>query len=174
MKFLSMLFLGLSLTAFAGGGRPLPTAEHVDIERYLGRWYAVSSLPQFFTRNCQGQTADYGLINTQTISVVNTCLKKNGKTSNIKGQAVVANSRTNAELIVTFNSFFTRLFRVRGDYTIIRLDPDYRHVLVGDKARSSLWILSRASSMPEAEYESYVATARELGFPVDELVMSKF
>lgn len=172
MKMLA-LFLFFSIQANAGGGRDLPTAKHVDIERYLGRWYAVTSLPQFFTRNCIGQTADYGLINEQTISVLNTCIKKKG-TSDIKGEAVVVNTETNAELVVTFDSFFTRLFRVKGDYTIIRLDPEYRYALVGDKKRNSLWLLSRTKEVPEADYADYVKTAEELGFPVEKLIRSKF
>lgn len=172
MKALTLFLLAFHLTAFAGG-RDLPTADHVEIDRYLGKWYAISALPQFFTRKCVAQTADYGLINSQTISVLNTCLKKRGK-STISGQAVVKNAQTNAELIVTFNSFFTRLFRVRGDYTIIKLDPQYRYVLVGDHKRSSLWILSREKEMPESDYAEYVALAKELGFATDRLVRSQF
>lgn len=173
MKTLMILLLTLSYGACAGGSRELPTADHVDIERYLGKWYAISSLPQFFTRNCIGQTAEYGLINSQTISVINTCLKKKG-TSDIEGQAVVKNAATNAELIVTFNSFFTRLFRVKGDYTIVKLDSEYRYVLVGDKKRKSMWILSRTKTMPEAKYTEYVNFAHENGFPVEKLVLSRF
>lgn len=171
MKLLFIL-LFVSCTSVAGG-RDLPTADFVDIERYLGRWYAVASLPQFFTRNCVGQTADYGAVNSQTISVLNTCLKEKGK-STIKGEAVVKNAQTNAELIVTFDSFFTRLFRVKGDYTIIRLDPEYRYVLVGSKDRKSLWVLSRTTVMPESELNTYLSEAKELGFPVKKIVRSKF
>lgn len=170
---MKILVLFISCTSFAGNGKPLPTADFVDIERYLGRWYAVTSLPQFFTRNCKGQIADYGLINPQTISVINTCVKKNGK-STIRGEAVVKNATTNAELVVTFDTFFTRLLRVKGDYTIIRLDPKYQHVLVGSKDRKSLWLLSRTTELPEERIESYVAFADELGFPVKRLVRSEF
>ncbi len=172
MKIIFMLLLVLSCSSFAGG-RDLPTAEYVDISRYLGKWYAISSLPQFFTRNCVAQTADYGVINEQTISVVNTCLKKKGK-SQISGQAVVKNAATNAELIVTFNSFFTRLLRVKGDYTIVKLDSEYRYVLVGDHKRKSMWILSRTPVMPEALYQEYVSFAEAQGFPVKKLILSKF
>lgn len=172
MKIL-ILLLVISCNTFAGNGKPLPTADFVDVERYLGRWYAVTSLPQFFTRSCKGQTADYGLLNSQTISVVNTCLKEKGK-SIIRGEAVVKNAATNAELVVTFDNFFTRLLRVKGDYTIIRLDPEYKHVLVGSKDRKSLWLLSRTAELSEEVIGSYVSLAEELGFPVKKLVRSKF
>lgn len=163
----------LFILSCATNAKPLPTAENVQIERYIGKWYTISSLPQFFTRNCIGQTADYQIINSQTISVLNTCLKKNGK-SEIKGQAVVVNAATNAELEVTFNSFFTRLLRVKGDYTIVKLDKDYRYVLVGSKDRKSLWVLSRTKTMPLEQYLEYVNFAKNNGFKTAKLEFSKF
>jgi apolipoprotein D and lipocalin family protein len=153
--------------------RELPTVAQVEINRYVGKWYAISALPQFFTRKCLAQTADYAVINEQTISVLNTCLKGKGKTT-IEGQAVVTNAASNAELEVTFNSFFTRLFRVKGDYNIIALDEKYENVVVGTRDRKSLWIMSRSPNMDQATYTKYVALVRELGFPVENLIISKF
>lgn len=172
MKSVISLFMFLfSLVSFASS--PLPTADHVNIEKYIGKWYAISAMPQFFTRNCKAQTAEYAIINPQTVSVLNTCIKGKGKTT-IEGQAVVVNSQTNAELEVTFNNFFTRLFRVKGDYTIIKLDKDYKYVLVGSKDRKSLWILAREKTMPEAIYNGYVDYAKANKFPVEKLKKSEF
>jgi apolipoprotein D and lipocalin family protein len=151
----------------------LPTVSSVSIERYVGKWYSIAALPQFFTRKCIGQTADYKIIGPQTISVLNTCFKKNGS-STISGKAVVLNTATNAELEVTFDSFFTRLFRVKGEYNIIKLDKDYKFVLVGTSDRDSLWIMSRTPIMPTEEYDAYVKSAAALGFPVEKLERSKF
>lgn len=171
MKTISVLFL--ALFAFTTFAQTLPTAEYVDVSRYVGKWYAISSLPQFFTRNCKAQTAEYGVINEQSISVINTCLKSKG-TSVIKGEAVVKNAVTNAELIVTFNNFFTRLFRVKGDYTIIKLDKDYQYVMIGSKNRKSLWIMSRSTEMPEEVLNEYLKLAQDLNFKVEDMVLSKF
>lgn len=172
-KILPIFIFVLSFSACASNSTPLPTAEHVDIERYVGKWYALSALPQFFTRNCVAQTAEYAIINPQTISVVNTCIQAR-KITDITGQAVVLNAATNAELEVTFNNFFTRLFRVKGDYTIIKLDADYRYVLVGSRDRKSLWILAREKVMAPEIYESYVQFAAQNGFPIAKLVKSQF
>lgn len=163
----------LSLGACASTVSPLPTAESVDIERYVGRWYSISALPQTFTKNCLSQTADYSIINEQTISVLNTCVKAK-KMTTISGRAVVVNASTNAELEVTFDNFFTRFFRVKGDYTIMKLDRAYQYVLVGSKDRKSLWILARETSMPDALYENYVQFAKKNGFDVSKLKKSEF
>jgi apolipoprotein D and lipocalin family protein len=174
MKNVLALIFTLSMVACAfAKGNQLPTADYVDINNYIGKWYAISSLPQFFTRNCIAQTADYDIINPQSISVLNTCLKSKGKNT-IQGQAVVTNAQTNAELEVTFNSFFTRLFRVKGDYNIIKLDSNYRYVMIGSNNLKSLWIMSRETSMPAEVYADYVKLAKELGFKTEKLELSKF
>jgi apolipoprotein D and lipocalin family protein len=162
----------LSLNAFAYSA--LPTAEHVDVNQYIGKWYAVTSLPQFFTRKCVAQTADYAIKSANSISVLNTCIKKNGSTKTISGQAVIVNTQTNAELEVTFNNFWTKLFRVKGDYTIIKLDESYSTVLVGSRDRKSLWILSRTPYINEDVKNEYVAFAKAAGFETSKLIDSKF
>ena len=172
MKLVMSLVLTLfSLGAFA---KDLTTASYVDVSRYVGKWYAHYSLPQFFTRKCLGQTAEYEVIDAKTISVLNTCLKAK-KDTTIKGQAVVTNATSNAELIVTFNNFFTRLFRVKGDYNIIKLDENYEYVLVGSRDRKSLWLMSRSSvEIPAEVVKEYLDLAKKEGFNTDKLVKSHF
>jgi apolipoprotein D and lipocalin family protein len=171
----NILFAFILLTSvIASAGEVLPTPSNVDVGRYIGKWYAVSSLPQFFTRTCVGQTAEYGIINANTISVLNTCIKKSGRTTDIKGQAVVTDPQTNARLQVTFNNFFTRLFRVKGEYVIIRLSEGYDTVLVGSTNRKSLWILSRIPNIDPEVLEDFKLTAKNLGFNTKKLIDSKF
>lgn len=170
-KLIHILALLLSLSVFA---EDLPTERNVDVARFVGKWYAHYSMPQFFTRNCLGQTAEYKIINEKKISVLNTCLKKKG-VEIIKGQAEVINPGDNSQLIVTFNNFFTRLFRVKGDYNIIKLDTQYEFVLVGSKNRKSLWLMSRSeAAWPQGVKEEYLQLAKDLGFDTSKLVESKF
>lgn len=167
------LFIGLifSTALFA---KPLPSVPQVDVARYVGKWYAHYSLPQFFTRNCLGQTAEYEIINENKISVLNSCIKRRGVTT-ITGQAVVTNPGMNSKLVVTFNNFFTRILRVKGDYTIIKLDDNYEYVLVGSRNRKSLWLMSRSEvAIPEDVRSEYLGYAHELGFATTKLIKSRF
>jgi apolipoprotein D and lipocalin family protein len=170
-KMITLLFLTLSLSAFA---QSITTASNVEVSRYVGKWYAHYSLPQFFTRKCSGQTAEYEIIDAKTISVFNTCLKSKG-IKTINGQAVITNPATNAELMVSFNNFFTRLFRVKGDYNIMKLDPNYEYVLVGSRNRKSLWLMSRSPvEIPENVLNEYLDLANKDGFDTSKLVKSRF
>lgn len=149
-------------------------AKNVDVKRYMGQWNAIAALPQFFTRKCIAQTAEYGILTKNSISVVNTCIKQNGKTTTIDGKAVIKDAPNNAILEVTFNNFFTKLFRVKGDYVIFKLDKNYRYALVGSRNLKSLWLLARQDQVSDEVYDEYVGYAKEIGFDVDQLVDSKF
>ncbi len=169
--FLLIMCLILGTNIQAG---TLSTEDNVDVSRYVGKWYAHYSLPQFFTRKCLGQTAEYEIINDKTISVLNTCLKKKG-VKTITGQATIVNPGINSRLEVTFNNFFTRLFRVKGDYNILKLDEDYQYVLVGSDNKESLWIMSRSDQeIPEAIKDIYFKAATEMGFDTSKLIQSRF
>ena len=170
-KLFVLLLICLSCSSMA---QTITTASNVEVSRYVGKWYAHYSLPQFFTRNCNAQTAEYEIINPKTISVFNTCLKSKG-VQTIKGQAVIINEKTNAELIVTFNNFFTRLFKVKGDYNIMKLDANYEYVLVGSRNRKSLWLMSRSPvEIPETVVQEYLDLAKKDGFDLTKLEKSHF
>jgi len=171
LKNLIVLIL-LSCTSFAND--PLPTADYVDINKYIGKWYSIAALPQFFTRKCEAQTAEYGIRDENSITVLNTCIKDQKIKKTIDGQAIISNANTNAELIVSFNNFWTRLFRVKGDYIIMALDSEYKYVLIGSKSRKGLWIMSRTTTMPKNIYKSYLKIAADNGFKTEKLVLSRF
>jgi apolipoprotein D and lipocalin family protein len=168
------LFFAFSVPAIAKTHSPLPTAKYVDIGQYIGKWYAISALPQFFTKSCVAQSAEYKILSENSISVLNTCFKANGKTTDIKGKAVVVDANTNARLEVTFDNFFTKLFKVKGEYVIIKLDEGYDTVLVGSTDRKSLWILSRTPGMNPEVVVEYKTFARKLGFVVEKMQDSVF
>jgi apolipoprotein D and lipocalin family protein len=170
MKLITFLFALFSINSFAN----LPTVEHVNVSEYVGKWYAISALPQSFTKKCVAQTADYGIKSSNSITVLNTCIKKDGSIKTIEGQAVVTNANSNAELEVTFNNFWTKLFRVKGDYNILKLEADYSVVLVGSNNLKSLWILSRTPYVSDDIKKEYLNYAKSLGFDVEKLVDSKF
>ncbi len=48
------------------------TVSYVDLNRYLGLWYEISSNPTFFNEGLVGTTAEYSLNSDGTIKVVNT------------------------------------------------------------------------------------------------------
>lgn len=145
---------------------PLPTVAHVELERYLGRWYEVARLPVPFEKNCAHVTAEYSRRADGNVQVVNTCHKGsvNGPVSKATGTARPVDA-TNAKLKVQF------FWPFEGDYWILDLDQaDYQYALVGEPSRKSLWLLSRQPQLAPDVRSRLLDRARALGFPLEKLI----
>lgn len=57
-----------------------------------------------------------------------------------------------------------------GGDNVIRLDKDYQYALIAGSKLKYLWILSRTTSIPDDIKESYLATARSIGYKTEELI----
>jgi apolipoprotein D and lipocalin family protein len=157
----------LSLMIFAGAAaslkaedRPLDVVPFVDIQKYLGTWYEIATIPQRFQKGCVGVTADYVLRKDGDIDVVNTCRQGtlDGKVRTARGKAWVVDKKTNAKLKVRFFWPFT------GAYWVIGLDADYKWAIVGNPGRNYLWILSRTPQMDDALYNELLRLIADKGY----------
>jgi len=162
MRALAFLFLMVTLQA-----APPQVVAQVDLARYMGTWHEIAKFPNRFQRGCGCTTATYALRPDGKVAVVNRCRGVDGNPKLAKGWAKVVDPTVPAKLRVTF---FWPFF---GDYWILALDPDYRHVLVGTPNRKYLWILARTPRMEESAYQALVQKAREQGFPVERLVRTE-
>lgn len=139
---------------------PLPTVAYVDPARYIGVWYEIASVPQFFSVGCTCTTATYTLVDATTLGVFNECRLNaaDGPVNAIAGRALVSPATGNARLQVEFLPIF------RAPYWIIALADDYSTVMIGDPTRGSLFILARARTLNATTYTELLAYAGNLGF----------
>ncbi len=157
------LFMGTNLSSASTA--PLTTVDHVDLNRYAGKWYEIARYPNRFQRKCQSDTtATYNIRADGKVQVVNACREKDGKITAASGTAKVVDSATNAKLKVTF------FWPFYGDYWVIGLSPDYQYAIVGEPARKYLWILSRTPTMDEATYQELLRRVESLGYQPENLV----
>jgi apolipoprotein D and lipocalin family protein len=143
---------------------PLTSVSAVDLNRYLGTWYEIYRLPNRFEgTDCVTVSAQYALKDDGNVSVLNTCLKKDGpKVAN--GIAKVVPGSNNSKLKV---SFFRPFY---GDYWVIDLAEDYSWVLVGEPAGKYFWILARQKQLDSKSEEALLAKAEKLGYQRKDLI----
>lgn len=143
----------------------LRTVSHLDLNRYLGKWYEIASFPQSFQKGCTASTANYSLRDDGEIDVLNRCRKgsPDGEEKTAKGRARVVDSVTNAKLEV---SFFRPFW---GDYWVIDIGENYDYAVVGHPSRDYLWILSRTATMEGTVYEAILARLKNQGYEVERL-----
>jgi apolipoprotein D and lipocalin family protein len=160
-----MLLLALAIFSFglawAGAEtKPLAVVPYVDLDRYIGTWYEIATIPQRFQKDCVGVAATYTLRDDGKIDVLNKCRKKtlDGELKEAKGKAWVVDKKTNAKLKVQF------FWPFKGDYWIVELDADYQYAVVGHPGRKYLWILSRVPQMDESLYQDLLQRVANKGY----------
>ena len=142
----------------------LPTVAAVDLNKYAGKWYEISKLPNRFERGLECITATYTLKKNGKVEVKNGGIKtKNGKIQDIKGTAWVPNLSYPGVLKVRF------FWPFAGDYYIMDLDEDYQYALVGSLSRDYLWILCRVPEMSDELYMSLLNKAKDQGFDISKV-----
>lgn len=171
MRYLSFFLITLfSINLFAAThDNTLITETDVDIQKYMGRWYEYARYENSFQKKCRGTIAEYELkkapITKKTyVQVTNSCETASGKLQVGKAKAWVVNKETNATLKVSFVPVLNWFGWFAGDYNILKLGPDYEYALVGDKKRSTFWILTRTKEIPDALYQELLDIAEERGF----------
>ncbi|AZY50518.1 lipocalin family protein [Bordetella avium] len=161
---LSLVLLASGLGLAQAQPAAVRTVDHVDLDRYMGRWYEIAHLPMFFQRNCVGDTtAEYSQNTDGTVSVTNRCRTKNGSIDAATGTATVVADSGNAKLEVSFFRPF------KGDYWIIGLDPEYRWAVVGSPNRKTLWVLARTPELAPADLQQALNIAKSQGYDLSEL-----
>lgn len=163
-KTSALICMVLLFTACSSKNPPLQTVQKVDINRYLGTWYEIARYEHFFEKDCKNVSANYSMIDEQTIKVVNRCTNM---LTNEKKEAIgraYATDDTNSKLKV---SFFRPFY---GDYWVMILDENYDYVVVGTPSREYLWILARKPILDEKIKNEILQKLPTLGFDASKLI----
>lgn len=149
----------------------MTTIAHLDLPRYLGTWYEICRLPmKWEDATARDITATYSLNPDGTIKVDNRCIDAEGNPAQSIGVAT-PQDETNAKLSVSFLPEFLRWIPfTKGDYWVLKLDPDYRIALVGEPSRDYLWLLAREPHLETREETPFLETAVELGYDLSKLI----
>jgi lipocalin len=123
----------------------LPEAViNLDVNNYLGHWINLYASPTNFIFQGYGKclTADYGIINSNNISVLNTQLNINNEIVTIYGYGYYKNISEPGELTVHLNGVPTD-----SPYWVVKLgeivDDQYQYSIVTIPSGISVWVLVR-------------------------------
>lgn len=167
MRSKNILFILITFLITACSSKdylPLKVVKYVDIDKYLGKWYEIARLPFSQQEGCSCTTAEYEIIDKETIRVINKCLKE-GEIESASGKAFVVDRSNNAKLKVQF------FWPFKGDYWIIFLDENnYNWAVVGTPSRKYLWILSRTKQMNKPILDSLIQKISEAKFDTTKLI----
>lgn len=154
-----------TLLSCAGHRSPIPTARHVDVDRFMGDWYVIASIPTWFERNAYDAVESYRRNPDGTIAT--TFRFRRGsfeapiQTYEPKGFVRDASGAVWGMQFV---------WPIRSEYRILEVADDYSHTVVGRTKRDYVWIMAREPALPEATYRRIVGDLAALGYDTNELI----
>lgn len=174
LKFSALCFFLLGCTTLAKDSRPeVQTAPFVELNKYLGKWYEVASIPQSFQKQCVANTtAEYSMADDGMIKVLNSCDTIKGQRDGAEARAKVIDTHTNSKLKVTFVKIINWIFAFGGNYWILDVDSSYSVALIGDPSRQYAWILSRSPELSAAQWVEAEKVYKAQGYDTCKILTS--
>jgi lipocalin len=142
----SSLFLGLLLQSlfFIVKSNNFTTVTELDLSIYMGHWHQVYAAPFDYVFQGYGKciTADYEIIGSNNVSVLNAQYNRDDEYEEIKGYAFYKNISEPGQL-----SVYLEGTPVIAPYWVLDLgvvvDNEYQYSIISAPHGPSLWVLAR-------------------------------
>ena len=171
-KLLLAVFISLGLTGCTSNlilddnkPKSMPVVDYVDLDRFMGDWYVIATIPTFLERDAYNPIETYQLNSDGTIATTFTFNKGslNGPTKIYRPRGFIKDRRTNAIWDMQF------VWPIKADYRIVYLDDDYQQTIIGRNSRDFVWVMARTPRISEQDYLNLVTMVGSLGYNLNDL-----
>jgi len=145
--------------------KPIYTVNEVDLERFMGDWFVIASIPTFIEKEAYNALESYQLNADGTIATTFTFNKGgfDGKLKTYQPKGFVVENTGNAVWKMQF------IWPFKAEYRIIHLSDDYAQTVIGRSKRDYVWIMARTPSIPEDDYDRILTFLKDQGYVLDDL-----
>ena len=146
-------------------GPPIHTVDAVDIEKFMGDWYVIASIPTFIEKEAYNAIESYRLAEDGTIETTFTFNKGafEGPLKVYRPRGFIQDKQSNA---VWGMQFF---WPIKAEYRIIYLTEDYAQTVIGRTKRDYVWIMARQPAVPEEDYNRILDFIKTQGYDLSKL-----
>jgi apolipoprotein D and lipocalin family protein len=144
---------------------PIHTVASVDLNRFMGDWYVIASIPTYIEKAAHNAVESYRLDDDGTID---TTFKFNKvvfhgplKTYNPRGY--IQDETSNAVWGMQF------IWPFKAEYRIVFLSDDYSKTVIGRTKRDYVWIMSRTPEIPDVQYKQILDFLEEQGYDISKI-----
>ena len=143
----------------------LKTVDYVDLDRFMGDWYAIANIPTFLEKGAHNAVETYAMNDDGTIATTFTFRKDSfdGEEKEHNPKGFITNTETNAVWGMRF------IWPIKADYRVIYLDDDYSATIIGRNKRDYVWIMAREPQLTDAEYQQLVDVVVAAGYDISKL-----
>ena len=144
---------------------PLRLAAQVDLQRFMGDWYVIASIPTFIEKGAHNAVESYSLAEDGTIATTFTFREGgfDGEQQVYTPTGFVRDTQSNAVWGMQF------IWPIKADYRIVHVAPDYSTTIIGREKRDYAWIMARTPAIPEAEYRRLLGLLAEQGYDISKV-----
>jgi apolipoprotein D and lipocalin family protein len=163
--------LALAALATLGGGcmstgaPTVPVVRAVDLQRFMGPWYVIASIPSYLERNAYDAVESYELKPDGRIQT--TFRYRNGSfEAPLKTMSPVGTVVPDTNNAVWGMQF---IWPIKAEYVISYLDAGYSETIIARSKRDYAWIMARTPTIPDAAYAADVERLKAMGYDVAKL-----
>ena len=162
--FTAILLLVVLIISGCATNMPMKTVDQVDLDKFMGDWYVIASIPTMFEKNIANAIERYDRIGPRKIQTTFTYFKQNDpERHQMNPVGYVKDDPSNALWGMQF------IWPIKADYRIIYLDDDYQTTIIGREKRDYVWIMARQPAIPEPLYDDLVKFIESVGYDTTEL-----
>jgi apolipoprotein D and lipocalin family protein len=145
--------------------KEIRTESYVDLDRFMGNWYVIASIPTAIEKNIYNATETYRLDDDGTIATTFSFRKGSfdGKQKTYNPRGFIRDTSSNAEWGMQF------IWPFKADYRVVYVDEDYSQTIIGRNKRDYAWIMARTPTISNEDLYQRIELLREQGYDIDKL-----
>jgi apolipoprotein D and lipocalin family protein len=155
----------LSAVALANDMAPIKPVAHVDLPRFMGKWYVIASIPSFIEKKAYNGVEAYQLQPNGNVETSFRYRKNsfNDPVKTIHSTGFVTPNTGNAVWGIQL------IWPLKEQYLVAYLDDSYSETIVARDKRDYVWIMARTPAIAQADYDALVARVKQLGYKVSDI-----
>ncbi len=144
----------------------VPVVEKVELNRFMGKWYVIASIPTMIEKTIYNATETYTLNKDGTIDTEFTFRDGSfdGAQKKYNPKGFVRADTNNAVWGMQF------IWPIKAEYVISYLDEDYQQTIIARSSLDYVWLMARTPSITEESYNKQVERIRAMGYDTSKLV----
>jgi len=155
----------MSLAACSGTLPPVRTVAHVDLDRFMGDWFVIASIPTFIEQDAYNAVESYERSGDRQVA---TTFRFNrgsfdGPLKTYKPTGYVSDDPSNAIWGMQF------IWPIKADYRVMYLSEDYTRTVIGRNKRDYVWIMARTPVIEDADYMTLVDLIADQGYDTSKI-----
>ena len=145
--------------------KPIHTVDKVDLNRFMGDWYVIASIPTFMEKDAYNAMESYNLDDDGTVATTFRFNKGSldGPVKEYNPRGFIRDETSNAVWDMQF------IWPFKAEYRIIYLSEDYSQTVIGRTKRDYVWIMARKNSIPNIDFEKLLKFLLEQDYNINDI-----